>query len=160
MISLLRLPAASLACAAVFVFCSLTASAQVTTGTIYGVVTDPQGGAMPGVVVDATHIEAGTPRTATTDASGVYRLAGLPVGRYRVVSSLQGFTVTEALVTVNVGTNVPLDMKLRIAPVIDTVTVEAQAPRVSLGGGDDPEHHERTVGGGRERRLRCDPRYQ
>ena len=49
-------------------------TAQVTTGTIYGRITDPSGGVMPGVVVNAVAAETGIPRTATTDTNGTYRL--------------------------------------------------------------------------------------
>ena len=107
------------------------AGAQLTNGSIFGRITDEQGGSIPGVVVEATHAEAGFVRTATTDAQGGYRLAGLPVGTYKVTTALPGFNATESVLSVNVATNVPLNMKLTVANVKETVTVSASAPRPS-----------------------------
>jgi hypothetical protein len=107
------------------------AGAQLTNGSIYGRVTDQQGGTIPGVVVEATHSEMGFVREATTDAQGTYRLAGLPVGTYKVTTLLPGFRPTEAMIPVKVATNVPLDVKLDLADVSETLAVTASAPRAS-----------------------------
>jgi hypothetical protein len=105
--------------------------AQVTNGSISGRIVDQQGGAIPGVTVLATHVEAGFPREAQTDGSGSYRLASLPIGTYRVETSLPGFEKTRSFVTVNVATNVPLDLKLSLDTFDEIVDVDAQAPRSS-----------------------------
>jgi hypothetical protein len=55
------------------------ASASVT-----GIVTDAQGGVLPGVTVTLRNIESGTVRTTATEADGRYRLAGLQPGRYAI----------------------------------------------------------------------------
>ena len=41
---------------------SVPVKAQVTTGTIYGVITDPDGRVLPGVVVNAVSAETGPER--------------------------------------------------------------------------------------------------
>lgn len=127
----IRLRAISAAFAAIFVFSSLPASAQVTNGTIAGRVVDQQRQPIPGVVVLATHTDAGFPREATTDAAGNYRLAALPIGTYEVVVSMAGFQRYRSVATINVGLNVPLDIELMVGPVTEAVTVEAPAPRAS-----------------------------
>ena len=64
------------------------ASAQITTGTITGRITDEQGAAVPGVTVQATNTETGFVRTALSDEVGTYRLAALPVGSYEMLERI------------------------------------------------------------------------
>jgi hypothetical protein len=109
-------------------------SAQVTTGTIYGRIIDSTGGVLPGVVVNATNEATGLARWTTTDATGIYRLPGLPNGTYKVKTTMSGFSPMESKVTVNVSANVPLDMKLALASGNETINVNATAPRDSGHG--------------------------
>ncbi len=46
-------------------------SAQVSTGTISGVVQDPSGASIPGVAVTVRNVDTGTARTLTTDGGAV-----------------------------------------------------------------------------------------
>ena len=50
---------------------------------------------MPGVTVTGKNAETGFIRTDVSDAEGVYRLTGLPVGTYDVRPSSQGFSKFE-----------------------------------------------------------------
>src|SRR5258708_32156567 len=58
--------------------------AQKYTGTITGVVTDPQGAVVSGAQVTATNQGTGNSRTAETNANGVYSLPDLDVGTYEL----------------------------------------------------------------------------
>ena len=70
---------------ALLLLMSLTAWGQVTpTGTIFGVVKDPSGGAVPRASVTLTDVESGVSRTATTGDDGAYRFPALAVGHYTV----------------------------------------------------------------------------
>ena len=106
-------------------------TAQVTTGTIYGRITDPSGGVMPGVVINAVAAETGIPRTATTDTNGTFRLPALPNGTYKVTTEMSGFRPAVAVIQVSVSANVQLDVKLELATKNEEVNVEATAPRYS-----------------------------
>src|SRR5687767_9227473 len=66
-------------------------AAQAGTGTLSGTVVDEQGAAIPGAVVTATESATGATRIAASSAEGVFRLAGLPAGRYTVDVNLDGF---------------------------------------------------------------------
>jgi hypothetical protein len=114
-----------------FVFSAAPARAQLVYGSIAGHITDGSGGSVPGVTVEAVQIETGVPRVVQTDGEGLYRLQGLPVGQYMVRTQLPGFKKTESPVTVSVGTNVTLDLKLEVDGLNETIKVEAPAPRVS-----------------------------
>src|SRR5437879_13903203 len=66
-------------------------SAQVTTGTISGVVQDSSGAVIPGVSVTARNLDTGIDRTVTTDEGGRYTAPNLTLGNYEVQAQLSGF---------------------------------------------------------------------
>src|SRR5690349_17147523 len=63
-----------------------------TQGTITGVVTDESGAVLPGVNVTAASpsLQVGQV-SAVSDATGEYRLGGLPIGTYEVTYVVDGF---------------------------------------------------------------------
>lgn len=106
--------------------------AQVQTGSILVRVTDPQGGAVPGVTITLSSpvLVAGS-MTGVTDTGGVNRFPSLQPGIYSVKLELQGFrTVIRENVQVVVGQTVPLDMALAVVTVAETVTVTGASPVV------------------------------
>src|SRR5437762_14391274 len=71
-------------------------SAQGTTGSISGFVTDDTGGALPGATVTVRHIETDRKQAIVTDAGGRYRAQQLAPGRYDVTVELSGFRTARA----------------------------------------------------------------
>src|SRR5437870_7505429 len=66
---------------------------QVTTGSLQGVVTDPNKAVVPGATVKITNVDTGQSREAATNDEGFYRVTNLQPGEhYRVDVSKQGFT--------------------------------------------------------------------
>ncbi len=113
-----------------FVFLAVAPLALAqTTGDITGRVTDEQGGALPGVTVEARSPAFQGVRTSVTDASGAFRLVLLPPGTYKVTASLQGFARTESTITVSLGRTSTGDFRLRAA-VTAEVTVTGEAPLI------------------------------
>ena len=116
------------------------AHAQQTTGTITGRVVDDQGAAVPGATVTGKNLETGLVRSDTSDAEGIFRLAGLPVGKYDLVAELQGFTKLESKgIVLNVGQTLDLSFALKIASVSETIVVTGGTPMIetsssSVGG--------------------------
>src|SRR6478672_11849505 len=86
--------------------------AQTDTGRISGVVTDPQGGVLPGVSVTATNVTTGFARTTATDAKGGFVIANLPPATYEVAYELSGFKLTKNRLTVAAGSELGADAKL------------------------------------------------
>ncbi|HJU42940.1 MAG TPA: TonB-dependent receptor, partial [Vicinamibacterales bacterium] len=109
-----------------------SASAQpAQTGTIAGTVEDSQGAVVPGVTVTATSLDRGFERFTVTDENGRYVLPAMPIGRYRVVATLQGFETAQAadnLVETEKTTNVPFT--LRVGAITDTIQVIGDTPLV------------------------------
>ena len=106
-----------------------TAYAQLGGGTLAGMVTDEQGGILPGVTVTI----AGSDRTstATSDAAGKFRFMNLAPGAYKVATALPGFSTTvRENVMVAVGATIELTVQMKVATVAETVTVSGASPIV------------------------------
>ncbi|HEX6739844.1 MAG TPA: TonB-dependent receptor [Vicinamibacteria bacterium] len=104
------------------------ASAQVSTGNIYGTVKDESGAVMPGATVTLAG-DAGA-RSTTSGTQGEFRFANVDHGSYQVKVSLTGFGNVNRAVTVQVGQNVDLAFTLKVASVEEAITVTADAPVV------------------------------
>ncbi len=109
------------------------AFAQVSnTGTIQVVVTDADGGRLPGVTVTAAAPDTITRRTVVTDEQGVASLEALaPSTQYTVTVQLQGFRDQERpAILVRSGQTASLNISLQLAGVTEAVTVTATTPLV------------------------------
>src|ERR687896_325545 len=74
------------------VFAAPLARAQVTTGNLQGVVTDPQKAVIAGATVKVTNVETGRSVETTTNDEGFYRVTNLlPGDRYRIEVTAPGF---------------------------------------------------------------------
>ena len=61
------------------------------TGTLSGLVQDPNGAAMPGVSVTVRNVATGTSRTVISNEDGRWTMPGLSVGTYQVTYEMTGF---------------------------------------------------------------------
>ena len=68
------------------------AFAQEQRGALTGVITDVQGGVLPGVTVEAQNVNVGSVVDTVTDATGTYRFPSLAPGTYTVSASLSVFS--------------------------------------------------------------------
>ncbi|HYR85012.1 MAG TPA: TonB-dependent receptor [Terriglobia bacterium] len=106
-------------------------SAQVTTGTISGVVQDSSGAVIPGVAVTARNTDTRTARTVTTDEGGRYTAPELSLGNYEVQAQLLGFqTEIRNGIRLTVGREAVVNLALKVGQVSDTVTITGEAPLV------------------------------
>ncbi len=71
-----------------FVF---SATAQTTTSTIEGIVTDVNGAVVAGATIKASGTTLAAERSVTSDKDGFYRIVALPAGAYIVTISQTGF---------------------------------------------------------------------
>jgi hypothetical protein len=115
---------------------ALVAAAQTPdTATLRGSVIDQTRAAVPIVQVTVTNTITGLKRTAQTDDSGNYSIAGLPVGTYDVVAGKQGFAeMKPASVTLAGGTTVDVDLQLNAAGGTTQVTVAGAVGEVRTDG--------------------------
>src|SRR5580765_1132652 len=131
-------------------------SAQANSGEIDGVVTDAQGGVLPGASISAVHLESGYRLERLSDVSGRFFLAPLPVGRYDISITLSGFrSLTQRGVTVLIGQRIHLTLTLQIGQISDSITVTAEAPMLNAASAEvsdiiDNHHVERLPLNGRQ----------
>ena len=109
-------------------------SAQATTGSISGTVTDESSAILPGVTITVTNIDTGVVRSQVTDTRGRYRVLDLPPGSYELATELQGFTpVKRTNLTVAIGKDLLVDVELKVGALAELVTVAGETSSVSLG---------------------------
>src|SRR5881394_3421450 len=99
-----------------------------TTGSIEGMVTDPNGAAVKGATVTATSPNLISSQTATTKDDGRYQIGNLPPGKYKVTVDAGGFAkFTTAEFDVNLGRTSTADAGLQLATATATVQVTGGA---------------------------------
>lgn len=115
-----------------FVFSGL-ASAQTTisTGSIQGTVTDPQGGGIPNAQISITSKDTGQVIKLKSSATGTYNSGALIPGNYVVRVESPNFKSYEMPVTVQVGVTSNGNVRLEIGAPTTTVTVSETAVQVN-----------------------------
>jgi hypothetical protein len=99
----------------------------ITTGSLTGVVTDAQGGVLPGATVTARHLATGTDYEASTDTEGRYTILNARVGAYQVKVMMPSFKEEQREVSVTLGEQRTMDFKLQVGGLTETVNVSGQA---------------------------------
>ena len=108
------------------------ARAQAVGANVSGVVTDDTGGRLPGVNVTVRNTSNGAEHVLTTGAGGEYRAVALQPGPYELTAELSGFAPVKRLVTLTVGADVTMDLKLGLATVQESLTVTGEVPMVEV----------------------------
>ncbi|HXW07766.1 MAG TPA: TonB-dependent receptor [Vicinamibacterales bacterium] len=117
--------------AAVLLLLGVSTALAQTTGRIVGTITDASGAALPGVTVTVAGPSLQGTATAVSDGTGVYRFPSLPPGTYTVTAALSGFkTVEQPNVVVGLDRTVDVNVRMEVAALQETVTVEATSPLV------------------------------
>jgi hypothetical protein len=99
--------------------------AQTTTGAFLGFVTDARGAVIRGAMVTAVNDATGLTRSVTTNSSGEYVIALLPVGRYTLKFEAQNFKQRAVKgVTLELDQKVKIDVALEVGQITEIVTSE------------------------------------
>ncbi len=115
-----------------FVALSTSAWAQVTSGSLTGVVTDPTGAVVPGAKVELTDANKGYDYPTTTDAVGHYVITNLLPSSYKISVEAPGFkTYVRDGINVDVGTRVTGDVRLEVGATSQSVEVVGTAAMLS-----------------------------
>src|SRR6266481_5397020 len=113
------------------------ASAQKTSGTITGTLTDPSGAVVPGATVSVVNERTGAAREAATNEEGSFSFPELEAGTYRLTVNKGGFKkLTERNVELHVADVTSLNLKMEMGAATETVVVEAAPVVVNTSTGD------------------------
>ncbi|MBI2820763.1 MAG: TonB-dependent receptor [Acidobacteria bacterium] len=108
-----------------------SSSAQQTTATISGVVTDESQALLPGVTVLVRNVQTGIQREVLTNEEGRYSVPSLGLGNYEVEATLEGFqTSIRQGITLTVGREALVNFALKVGQITEKVTVMGEAPLV------------------------------
>ena len=114
-------------------FCLVQLSfSQTITGTISGDVTDTSGAVVSGATVTVENLGTSQKRTATTTATGTFSVPDLPIGKYKVTASAEGFKTLVRTAEVATGAVTHSDFILQVGQRTETVEVEGSAPLIDL----------------------------
>ena len=104
----------------------------IVTGTISGVVQDPQGAVVPNATVTVTQVSTNRVFTTQTSSAGIIELRDLPPGAYNLKIDAANFRAYESKnLTVDVGKDTGLGtVKLTLGSSSESVTVEGTAPLI------------------------------
>jgi carboxypeptidase family protein len=98
----------------------------VSVGALDGAITDTSGAVIAGATITATNKATSAERTAITDSSGYYRIAGLTPGLYKIRIEARSFaTQINEDVTLNVGITLTINAALKPGGTAETVIVNA-----------------------------------
>ena len=133
----LRLQRAALALS-LLTFASLviTAPAPVAyaqsavSGAISGIVADGTGAVVPGATVTFINTGTNAKLVVTTNAEGRYLAPQLAPGTYKITATAAGLQSETSMVTVLIGTEIPVDIK--VTPTADKTIVEVSASSLPL----------------------------
>ena len=103
------------------------ATAQVSTATITGTVTDPSGASIAGVKVIVLETGTNFAAPSETNSSGLYRVQSLQPGTYDVSFEAAGFKrLTQKGLLLKVGDVLPVNAVLDIGSLTEQVQVSSQ----------------------------------
>src|SRR3954463_9069097 len=110
---------------------SLSAFAQVDTGTMTGTVRDAQGAGITSATVVFVEVTTNVTSKAQTDSSGNYVSVPLRPGTYKITAEAQGFkTQTRGDVTLRVQDRLRMDFDMAVGSVSENIEVTGEPPAV------------------------------
>src|ERR1051326_7882732 len=115
----------------VMALCAAAVYGQTVTSRVRGVVTDSSGALVPGASVTAHHEATGLERTMVTNASGQYAFDAMPLGKYTITVSMQGFRKVQSTGNeLQVGEPLTVDVVMEPGAITEEVSVTATGAQV------------------------------
>ena len=104
--------------------CGATLSAQFTTASLGGTVTDATGASMPEAQVTAKNTDTGLVFNVTTTSTGAYLFSRLPVGSYELTVQKDGFSnYVQTGITLTVNLAATQNVTMQVGAVTESVSV-------------------------------------
>jgi Carboxypeptidase regulatory-like domain/TonB dependent receptor-like, beta-barrel len=122
------------------------ARAQVTSGSLTGIVSDPSGAVVPAAKIVLTDMAKGYAYPTTTDTGGRYLITNLPPSTYKINVDAKGFkTFEQRGIAVDVGTRASVDVPLQLGSASQAVEVLGTAPMLSTQDAVTGQEVDRTL---------------
>jgi hypothetical protein len=109
----------------------LPAQTTISTGSIVGTITDPQGAVVPAAKVTISDKGTGQAITTSTTSAGAFNSGALIPGNYVIRVEAQGFKTTQETIAVEVGVTASGNVKLQLGEAGQVVEVEATQLQVN-----------------------------
>jgi outer membrane receptor protein involved in Fe transport len=110
------------------------ASAQLSTATMFGVVRDASGAAIPNASITLTQTDTNFSSKITAKEDGSFHVEFLPVGPYKITVASAGFkTLERSGVVLSVMQIAEVNLALEIGGAADTVNVNSDVPLINIG---------------------------
>src|SRR5215813_6273662 len=108
-------------------------AAQAASGGVTGLVSDPQGAAVPGADVTLTDISTNSKQTTTTNDSGRYNFPVVHIGLYDITVTKTGFKVAKlSQQRVSIGLVLTVNVALEVGALTETVVVTSSPTGAEL----------------------------
>jgi hypothetical protein len=106
-------------------------SGHLSPGDVGGLIVDQAGAGVPGVTVVIQQLSTGTVWSVVTDRSGLWMVPKVPAGRLRVSATMRGFKAYARETSHDASRGTELPITLQVAAATESVTVTAMAPLLS-----------------------------
>jgi len=114
-----------------YVLSTASGVAQINRANLNGTVTDPSGASVPNAKVVVVEVDTDFTRETITGFSGVYSISSLPVGKYDLTISREGFeTHVERGIQLFVGQTRTVNAEIALGVISAKVEVQAPAEAV------------------------------
>jgi outer membrane receptor protein involved in Fe transport len=114
-------------------FLAGSASAQVSTASINGVIRDPTGAVVPDATIVLTNVDTSVARTSTANNAGAYGFVSIPPGNYTIESSAKGFSSQKlGPFILAVGQAATFDFALTVGTETQVVNVTSAAAQLDV----------------------------
>ena len=108
--------------------CATSAFGQTSRASVSGIVMDPSGGVVSGATVTVNDLDRGTVYTSKTNETGLYLVAELTPGRYRITAEAAGFrTYVLDAFPLQTQQRATLNITLQVGAVSEKIEVTATA---------------------------------
>src|SRR5580658_10782677 len=105
-----------------------TASAQVSTASVNGVIRDPKGSVIPGASIVLSSVDTSVEHTSVSNGSGEYVFLNITPGSYTLSASAQGFNPQKVdAFVLAVSQIATVDFSMTVGTQTQMVTVQGTA---------------------------------
>lgn len=109
-----------------------TCALSQTTGTIYGVVSDPSGAVVVGAHLSAVQVATGVTREVISAQDGSFTFTVMPIGAYVISVEKTGFQKATANAQLLLNQNLRVNLQLSLGTVGEEIKVYADTGQVEL----------------------------